>query len=268
MLEVAARGCIAEFFVNDIPVVRIAPGVAPQDAVPIPHMLIDQENTLGVIIHPGPRPSAALAGIGAVSRSTADTVNVSAVIKTYPQGVFPGDPSGVQLAEIRWSAKSEAQDPYATPVLRVARFRADGPVPAWSWQSAPKLTIDPALEREVMEICKAVHAGLSAGDPGPLFRAAAPRYAEVASAFDMQAEKLMESFRATLAKERARPKWAMAPMNPASLDLRLAGDQRLVDAIAVDFRPIVRALPQVNGFPGMELPMRLARLGGALMVVR
>lgn len=266
MLEVEAIGCTAEFFVNEIPVQRIAPGRAAVQVDPVEHLLSAGENALAVVIHPGPRPSQFTAA-GKVSKATPPP-RVRAQLRQYPPGAFPGDPNGVTLTAIEWREAREEADPYATPVVRVNRFEALRQRAPWAFQTAPVLTLDDRLRAQVLDVLHSLHDAFARRDAQPFAQLAQTRFAEVALAFGLDPRQRVQAFVESLQRVWSRPDFAMAPIVDAEVDLRLVAGRRLVDCVDRSWRPLLRGLPQADGKPGFEAPVLLGRIDGRLSIVR
>ena len=96
VLECSARECVAEFYLNDIPVVRRGPDLGLHFAGQSNQYLVDGRNELSVLVEPGPTPGEAISGKGgARSRREAAGAAVSAALCKYPPGATVGGPLDV-----------------------------------------------------------------------------------------------------------------------------------------------------------------------------
>ena len=59
VFECLARGCVAEFYLNDIPIIRRGSGVGLEYGGQVNQYLVDGTNELTIVVNPGPVPGEA-----------------------------------------------------------------------------------------------------------------------------------------------------------------------------------------------------------------
>ena len=91
VLELHAEGCQAEFWLNDLAVIRRGEGVGQDYNGQCNHQLVPGRNELTVVIQPGSHPSVALTGEPARQRDVLGRAVVQATLSSYPYGAVVGD---------------------------------------------------------------------------------------------------------------------------------------------------------------------------------
>ena len=145
----------------------------------------------------------------------------------------------------------------------------------WSWQAAPKLTLDTPTIEEARVVCEHVRAAIVSGNTSELLRLAEIRFREVGVAFgatsDAEDIAQLERWIQQYAKEPER----VLPIDPLAFDFRLVAGDRILQPLNKDWSHPVRMNQSVtdqddNPMGEMELPyaLLLARVGGKLAIVR
>lgn len=263
--ECEVKNCTAEFYLNDIALIRNSPEGGYYHAQPVNHFMLDGRNELAMIIEPGPQPSTARSGPpeGRREMEVLLTDPRSAIFRLcrYPYGAVVGGPERQLLQELRWP-QPEHEEAHLYPLpLKVAFERVTGTGP-WAWESAPELTMDAATRSQIEAFLSRLWASLAQGDPEPFLEAAAPRFDELATAFEDPPYKKRNAFRRLAAEIQG-----LQPLDPESFDLRLAAGGRLVECLQKDWQPILRGLPDESGNED-QYDMFLARLNGEWRIVR
>jgi hypothetical protein len=268
VLLAEAEGVEAEFFVNDVPIVRRSGEGAMTDySGPCNQDLVPGWNVITAVIGPGPTPSSTLRGSPGRRRVTLEKARVQARLMRYPEGAVSGAPGGDLLAQLEWEAPDLVR-PVTLP--RVVSAGVDlGPLGGrWRWQDATPLTLDEPTLREVRTFLETLHAMLSKKDLERFLALTQVRLSDVERAFERRAgEKAAEVLNAVKG-EVAKPEWGMLPLEPEAWDLRLCGGNRLIDCVRRDGAPILRETPRAPTNISVEWPVRVAKLDGVWHVAR
>lgn len=272
MLEASVSGCVAEVFLNGWPIERLTPDGLPRVSRPVNHFLVDGKNRIAVVVEPGPIPSRYLEPREVAREELRGLREVHVTLKDHAPGSLPSEQPGTPLMELRWS--SVDAPPAGLPHLLTADADLGRRHGSWSWQFAPELALDAALEQEVRELLTGFHRGLAARDPEPYLSRAALRFQEAARAFGDPAEVAREVFVEDLADDSASESWdsaggwALEPLDPATEDLRLVAGSRVVECVARDWQPILRSVRGSGPLTRVHYGVFLARVDGELQVVR
>lgn len=263
ILEARAVGCRAEVFVNAFPAAYLTLR-AGTIARPVNELLVDGQNTLDVVVEPGPHPSVSLTG-DRREREVAG-MSVEARISLYRAGSFPGDGSGTQLLEVRW--RGDEKQKLVCPHVVRGTHALRSPFGAWLWQKAPAVTLGKKEPDEIAEVIAGAHRAFQLGDPKPVAELTRVQSAELARAYDDPGADDPNELAAMVAELTSKPGWAMEPLDRDQFDLRVVGPGgRLVECVAKDWEPIVRSRLDTDGEQFL-FPMLLARLDGRWVVAR
>lgn len=266
VLECEATGCDAEFWLNDIPVVRRGPTHGLYLSAPVNHLVRDGENVLTAVIRSGPIPSQSKTGVpDAPEMHVAEEERVWAKVSAYPRGAVAGGPDGQHLIQLDWPPIPRL--PTVHPLVLSAREDLGKLRGAWAWETAPELTLDDATKKEIFDYLTALRALLNDGDCDAFLTKQKLRLADIARAFDMRPSQKMNQIRRIFADEFGQPNWVFDPLDEGSFDLRLVADGRMVECIGKDWEPIVRQAPDADGNVG-AWDVMLAKIDGAWQIVR
>jgi hypothetical protein len=246
VLECSARECVAEFYLNDIPVVRRGPDLGLHFAGQSNQYLVDGRNELSVLIHPGPTPGEAISGKGSArSRREAGGAEISAALCRYPPGATVGGPSREELVSLAWTAEGDGRMVFPR-VVTVARDL--GPLfGRWAWQDAPKLSLDDASVGEIGKMLEPLRESLHKGDPEPFIESGKTRLEEIARAYDRKPGEKKKIIRKTTADEASRDWWGIQPLETKNFDFRLCARGRLVELVDRAWKPVLRERPDGEG---------------------
>jgi len=267
VLEAAVDQCTAEFYVNDIPIVRLGPGIGRYYGGPVNSHLIDGVNELAIVINPGATPSLAVTGdAGERQRSATRESRAIGKLTRYPFGAVVGGPQGVDLIIADWKGPEE-EAPVVFP--RVAAGQADlgelyGP---WEWQDAGKIMLDETTAGEIKPVLEKLRESLAAANPGPFLELGRTRMKESARAFGFSVAEKERLIRTNTRQESSHAGWGLQPLNEARFDLRLCAEDRMVEAVAKDWEAILRENPDAGG-RSAYYTMMLSRIGGEWAIVR
>ncbi len=267
VLECSAEGCVAEFYLNDIPVVRRGPDIGKHYAGQSNQYLVGGLNEISMLVNPGPSPSLAIPGPGgARTRFGAPGARASAALCRYPFGATVGGPSRKELAKVEWSA-GEAGGPIVFP--KVATVRTDlGSMPGpWEWQSSERIALDSEARAGIGALLADLRVSLEAGDPEPFISASSSRLAELALAYEQPPGRKERIIRKALDDDSSQGWWGMQALDPKKFDFRLCGRNCLVEAICGDWDPALREKPDPQKGVGMY-GMMLGRSAGRWKILR
>lgn len=103
------------------------------------------------------------------------------------------------------------------------------------------LTLDKATWTSAVEVIENIQKCYAKGEAGPIVALAKIKHAETERAFPAYEPGMLEAmFEDQLATYTDHPKWKPGSLSRDSYDLRLVADGRMIEAIAKDWRPIVR----------------------------
>ncbi len=263
--ECEVKACTAEFYLNDIALIRNSPDGGYYHAQPVNQYILDGTNELAMIIEPGPQPSLARSGPPEGRREMevplTDPRSATLRLCRYPYGAVVGGPERQLIQELRWP-QAEHEEPHLYPLpVRVEFERATGTGP-WSWEAAAKLTLDAGTRAEIESLLNRLWASLAQGDPALFLEVAAPRFDDLAEAFEDPPYKKRNAFRRLEAEIQG-----LQPLDPDTFDLRLAAGGRMVECLQKDWQPVLRGAPDEAGNED-HYDMFLARLEGEWRIVR
>lgn len=262
ILEAEVDNCDAEVYLNGVPLALLLSSRNRGAAVPVMQQLVQGDNCLTLAVNPGATPGNALAGDDWTAPHEARAV---ARLVTYPLGVFPGDPSGLEHGALRWSG-----DGLEAGTRRVEGLMDWGdmwPVPAgpWAWESAPVLDLD-TTRGAVEAFIARVHAALADGDTDFMLRLTDRYIRELAVAYSLDPGQELKKSADLFSGQFAEPGWAMEPLEPDEHDLRLCAGGRLVECVRADREPILCGVPDADGGQYM-FPMMVGAVGGQLRLL-
>ncbi len=269
VLELRAEGCVAEFFLNDVPVIRRGDGdgLGRELNGPHNHLLRPGRNELSVVIRPGPRPSEALTGPGGRRRwAPLAMASATARLAAYPFGAVVGGPSARPLIELEWHSPDDGE---LRPWPQVIGGAADlGPL--WGppvWAEAPQLTLDGRTRAEVHGFLSDLHQALERHDWEAFFAASRPRLAQIERAYQLPGGSKEGHARKVFQADATREGFGFVAPDSDSYDLRLCGDGRLIECVGLDWQPLLKENPLGDDGAQSQYDMFLAKLDGAWAIV-
>lgn len=269
VLEAEAWGCVAEVYLNDIPIARRgeAEGIGAHLGRPINHLVLDGQNEVSLVVQPGATPSQAIEPRGRSAWSVLEGEAYAEVsLKRYPRRAVIGGPDGEELLSVRWDNEDDG-------LARVwpRSFAAAGPVETgtgrWAWEDAPELTLDEGLREEVLRVLDRLQRTLDGGNVVPFFDLSRVRLNEIERAFALVPGKKEAHIRALVERDVRNPEFVLEPIDPAQIELRLCGRRRLVEVLGRDWLPPIRQEKR-EGKPQTTYEVLLAELDGDLQIVR
>lgn len=133
----------------------------------------------------------------------------------------------------------------------------------WAWETAPVLDLDDATTTEVHTLLDALHTDLSHGVITGLLARQRIKIAELGPRYGRDPAAVHAGMLRQFAELSTRGAWSVAPLEHEDLVLRACCGGRLIEPRTRDGAPALRGC-------GAEwaLPLFLARVGGALEIVR
>ncbi|WP_418320989.1 hypothetical protein [Piscinibacter sakaiensis] len=267
VLECAAEGCVAEFYLNDIPVIIRGPEIGRFFCGPMDDHFVDGVNELAIVVNPGPTPGEALTG----AERNRDWRNVDkerawAKVSRYPVGATVGDGQGIEMMAVEWQAPSRR----TTCVFpQICSTVVDlGPLYGrWRWQDSPVLGTGADVQAEIDALMQALHASLQRGEVDLFLALSRHRLTEGEKAYQLIPGEKQQMIRDVMAEETAQDWWGMEALDPSRYDLRCCAGDRMVELIAKDWLPILREKPDDEDGIGYYKCF-LARIDGELQIVR
>lgn len=262
--DMATVGVDVEVYLNDIPISRLIPGTGGREARPVNHLLVEGENRLGFLVKPGQTPAQARGGqrLGRLDARA----HTSARLSGFPAGAFPGEDRGREVVLFEHAIESEREVLFPYFVERPFQYEAGRP--DWAWQASPRLTLDPNLQVSVLSLLTKLVDSLQSVDARMFLDLASTRFVENALAYGgnpVARKKIWEDGLRALGQ---KPNWLFARPSLENMSLRLCADSRMVECIAIDWRPIVRAQRSERGVYMVHYPLLLASVGGRMQIVR
>lgn len=261
--EVKVAGCVAELWLNDIPLARLDSREQTFKSVPAATFLQHGRNVLELVIEPGPLPSKSRSPSS--GRPLSAEASAWARVAMLPVGAFAGDPAASALAELRLE-KAERQTDLPMPLVLRREFEFQRPAAPWLWQTAELIQWEkdrPAI----LATIGAIHAAFVTGNAEPVIQRALHYLREEASVWPtLSTEALSANLRRDISRNASRTGW-VAPLRPDEFDLRVCAGGRLVDCITRKWTPVIDTLPQPDGsiYP---FPMFLGKHAGEWHILR
>lgn len=265
VIEAKVKGCAAEFYLNGFPLTVCSEDKGLELVQPVNQYVIDGENELAFVVKPGPIPSQAESGPpegkteAEVYVTGGESVTVS--LCRYPYGAVTGGEERQVLQTLAWPLEIH-EETHEYPLRMSVRFPVKTGTGPWQWEGLPEITLDDAARGEIAVFLEGLRTSLAERDPEPFLAAAAPRFDELAKAYEDPPFKKRNIFRRTLDEVDG-----MAELDPETFDLRLAAGGRLVECLANDWDPILRGAPDKDGNED-HYDMFIGREAGAWKIYR
>jgi hypothetical protein len=267
VIECTAENCIAEFYVNDIPIARRGKECGHFIGAPSNEYILKGTNEIAFVVNPGDTPGNALLGKeGTRDRylPEKDAV-VSATLARYPRGAVVGGPDREALASLEWTEDENAYTVF--PMVRSVQVELSPPFGPWPWEQLPLIALDDTVTGEVMDFIKEMHLALAAGYSEPFIEKCGPRFTDIEQAHFLAPGNREAEAKRLFSYVMDEPGWAMVPLDQVEPDLRLCGRDRMVQLIAKDWRPILRQQPDEKG-RGVTFSMMVSKIDNEWQIVR
>ena len=242
--ELKIDDCSAELWLNGIPLQRLTPNGSHNISIPAHLYLLDGQNTLEIVVNPGPIPSRAMEAIA----SSIPKGFALARLAAYEVGDFTGDPKAQILLEVSWDSTTAQPGTYPRTVKTNGNL---GKIFGhWAWETSATLTLDTVTINSATAVLEAIRASLEVGDPAVLLQLAENKFANAARAFPARPFNiLVDQFRRMVAMDSAEKGWAFPKLDHDQFDFRLVADGRMLECINRDWRPTLRTVALSDGYP-------------------
>lgn len=269
VLECKVDGFAAEFWLNDIPVIRLDEnsGFA---GIQVNHLLVEGENEVEMVLFHGDEPLESKTGPlppkePKPPQAVDPKLKASVSLCKYPYGAAVGGPDRTELFQMTWGPSEETT--IVVPLSVKDTCTPGMPAPRWKWQDADLLELDRETILELVELLESMCESIGRGDPEPFLERSAIRLQEIAVAYETDPAEKEDLIRRVIPQDGANESFSMEALDPAMFNFRLCGGGRLIEAIAKDWKPLVRGGPDAQGNP-LAYDMILARIDGEWCIVR
>ncbi len=268
VLECKASNCKAEFYLNDFPLATRGEAWGHFFGAPVNEYILPGINTLTLVIGPGESPGLALRGPenGRQRLSAHPQAHVSARLCTYPGGAIVGGPDGKELIAIQWHAEGDA--PLFFPLVRAVTTTIESPFGPWPWQEFEPVNLDGDTQAEIAEFVQQLHLAFAGAMPEPFIEASAHRFADVERSSYLPDGDRRGEAETMLPKIMEDLTWDMQPLESLPPDLRLCAAGHMVELIAMDWKPLLRSVPEQISDAVYYFDMLIGKTEGAWVIVR
>ncbi len=261
-VELTAKNCRAEVYLNDIPIKRLDGGGQSFISIPAHQFLVPGTNALEIVVNPGATPT--LARIGSTELPVAGIV-AEARVRRYVEGMFTDDPGAEQLAEAVWRPGPAGTERFPKTVR--VRFDCGAAFGRWAWQDASIIELKRDLPA-IINLVQGVHEAFRTGQAGPVLERGALRLNEGARAYPARGLGGLRMQQAAYFERNAREEdWAVEVLDPSQADYRLCAGGRMIEIVDKNWQPTIRSKPTKSGdvFP---FPMFLSKIDGKFVIIR
>jgi hypothetical protein len=266
-LDLYVKDCSAEFYINDIPIRHMNSKQENTHSLVIHHLLKDDVNTFEAIVWPGDTPSKARSkSLIVEAEQRKGTSKVCMQLVRYPVGAFAGDTeAGEILMQLNWEFDEHKHgiDPY--PVVPKAEYDIGNLFGIWNWQQCSKinLTDEATLINRVVEH---IYQEFSNGNGDAIARLATPYLVDMGKALPAYGTAGFTDDMINDINYNKEQNIKIDDFDLNNLDVRLCGNDRLVQLIDHNWEPTVRTTVDEDG-ESYELPIFLGKLQNQWFIV-
>lgn len=239
LLQLDARACEAEAWLNGVAVARVDPR-RRRATLAIHEYVLAGDNRLALTIQ--------------AATSATDDAPVGARLR-----LLLADRPASPLAQIDITPATEPR--------REETLRLPVRLPRWRWLDAAPAIPTPALRQQAMALLADLARGLSAGDSAGFLAAVHLRTEELAAAYRHSLDSATGRLREHLAGLHAGGALAWMPVQADRFVLRPLAGGRLLDCLDTDGLPALRTVPDAQGRIHF-FPLRLNAAKDRLHVLR
>ncbi|MFO0627514.1 MAG: hypothetical protein U0325_18040 [Polyangiales bacterium] len=263
-LEAAVEDCDAEVYVNGIPLGRIyGDGVRNnQLALTVNDYLVNGANHVELLIDPGERPSQARS-----PQPAKETAGVFAWLRLaeYGAGENIGGGGGRTLREIQYEGEG-GERPRPLSLSEEVSVASQYPAP-WAWERAEPLVMSGALVGEATRFVEDLWHIMSTRDVAGQNALSELNVREGCLAYGSDYRQTRADHNAMLGDIFGDPTFAMRPLAYEDFDFRLCANNRLIECVGRDGKPVIISAPDREGTV-MRVPLFLGRINGRLAWLR
>lgn len=239
-LNMQVKDCIAEFWVNGIPVKRLDSEVHSFNSMIGHHFLLDDLNTLEIVINPGTTPSSSRT-INIIDNDEKHSAEPKAIIQLmkYDVGTFVGDDGAGQiLAQLNWEYDKKIHALMPFPIMTKASFQLGPHLGPWMWQSCQPINL--ANEREqIIAVLADIYQSFITGNSARVVGFLMPYIQDAAKALPgYSAEEQIEDITSDI-NDNALLTVNACDFDIEKLDFRVCGQGNLLQVINKDWRPTI-----------------------------
>ena len=263
-LELKPNGCGAEMRINDIPI-RITPRENPKEfSVSVQHYLVDGENTIKLIVNPGPTPSTVLS-----EKVTLDETGIDCLLRAvdYPIGVYPGDPAGNNLAQVRFLGQKDIESEFPKSLTAAFNIKTGN---NWSWQAAESIKLNEKNESEIIDFLKDLRAAFVQRDANVIWPLIQIRVNDAIAAMPgINVAHQKTQFFDTFEEYKAYSDWSIPEVNEDKLDLRVVANGKMVECRYSDWSNVITTGPLEAMYGDVfDYPLLISKMDGKWQIVR
>lgn len=268
-LDMHVKDCIAEFLVNGIPIKRLDSNAYGFNSMVAHHQLIDGENTFEILINPGPTPSSARV-LTRVENDERHNTQPKAMIQLmkYEVGAFAGDTdSGEILMQLNWEYDKEQHQKLPFPMSTYSRYNLGRHLGKWAWQVCPKINLDTEYSNITTIITQLYNAFIT-GNSARFVSSLLPYLDDAGRALPAFGTVQLTKDITDDINDNKQLTEGAEEFDANKLDLRLCGNENLVQIINKDWRPTMRIpLGEEYGGDDYEIEMFIGKVNGQWQAV-
>lgn len=258
VLHLQASGCVAEAWLNGIPLARVTPE-RPRLSLSVHEFTQSGQNRLELLIASNeteltstqkPQPQLLRRALGVA-------------LRLQLQPCDGGDTKN--LAQLDWAPEQGTR--IEIPTRLVEEVLLPVSFPRWRWLDAPLIESTPALHQRVLDWLQALAFDLSAGQFDSFTAATALRTEELALAYQLTRETEAARLLAHLRQLHAADRLQWQALTANTLRLRPVAGTRLVECLNTSGAPALQSLPDPDG-QVVLFPLRLASVENRLYALR
>jgi hypothetical protein len=221
----------AEVWLNGAPVAMLLPGEADTAVgVPVNEFAVQGGNTLGILLHAAPRPSAAGEPWASDDEAASYTGPASLAVRVaqYSPSESVAAANPAPLATLDWQGVATP-----VPVMMERRFNVDFAYGPWAWQSAQRYeSFDRVLRARAMDYIAYLHGMLAAGRVAEFVEINRLRLEEItARAYGVSPRPLRRTMTQALEQRATSEEWSLLPLEPREIDLRRVASGRMIECL-------------------------------------
>jgi len=267
VLECSVEKCVAEFYINDIPITRRGPQYGKMLNGPMNQMIKDGVNALEIVVNPGDIPSESYLGSGGKRRrlTPEDGAFAKAKISKYPKGAVVGGPDEEELMAVEWAAEKDRIEMFPKVVSAAADLgQIFGP---WQWEGGSRIALEEETLKEIFDFVLEIHGYLVVADFEPFIEFSLPRSSDTDLAYGKTPGQSAEEVRIEMERCTNNSWWSMKPLKPDDFDFRLCGCDKMIECISKEWKPVIEEEPDEEGSIS-RYPMMIGKIDGKWRIVR